>query len=160
MFGLGPVPEMLIGIALVLLAEVAVFWAAAALGDVSPMSWVKLLVVVVVVSGLAGGVIALVVWFSGSPDTLLAEDNRLLAVFVAAAALLILWAVPAVLYVPLLSVSIPRSMLIAVFGWLLRGFLYLLITAVVMVVLACIQIYKGGEVRTQAPAPPALARPA
>jgi len=48
MFGLGPVPELLIGLALVLLAEVAVFWAAAALGDVGPMSWVKFLLVVVV----------------------------------------------------------------------------------------------------------------
>jgi hypothetical protein len=158
MFGLGPIPEMLIGVALVLLAEVAVFWAAASLGDVGPLSWIKLLLVVLGVTALASGIIALVVWFSGSIDTLLAEDNRLLAGFVGAVALLVLWAVPAVLYVPLLSVSIPRSMLIAVFQWLLRGFLYLLITAVVMVVLAGIQIYKGGEIRSQLPSSPTLAR--
>jgi hypothetical protein len=123
------------------------------------MSWVKLFLIVVVVSALAGSVIGLVVWFSGATQQLLSPEHRLLAVFLAAVSLVALWAVPAILYVPLLSLSIPKSMLIAVFQWLLRGFLYLLIIAVVMVVLALIQIYRGTDVRSQLPgSPPVLGR--
>ena len=73
-----------------------------------------------------------------------------------AVALGVAWAVPAVLYVPLLSVSVGRGMLLSVFQLLLRAFLYVLLAAVVMVVLALVQIFSGTDVRGELPAGLAL----
>src|SRR5262245_14471103 len=69
-----------------------------------------------------------------------APENRLMLAGATAGGLLVAWAIPALLFVPIFPVSIPRGMLISVFQLLLRIFLYVLITAVVMVVLALIQI--------------------
>jgi hypothetical protein len=64
--------------------------------------------------------------------------------------------VPAVLYVLLLSVSVGRGMLLSFFQLLLRALLYVLLAAVVMVVLALVQIFSGTDVPGELPAGLAL----
>ena len=61
-------------------------------------------------------------------------------IFQGALALGVSWAVPAILYSPLLPVSLGRGMKISIFQALLRAFFYVFFAAVVMVVLAVVQI--------------------
>jgi hypothetical protein len=83
-----------------------------------------------------------------------AAENRVVVIGATAAGLVLAWAIPALLFVPVFPVSIPRGMLVSVFQLLLRIFLYVLITAVVMVVLAALQIgYGPSEKRSDLPAP-------
>jgi hypothetical protein len=80
-------------------------------------------------------------------------ENRLLVVVLGLLGLLVTWVIPGVLYAPLVPVSIPRSMFISVVQVLLRIFLYVLIAAVVMVVLAILQIARGSDARSDLWAP-------
>ncbi len=139
---------------LIFVLEIALFWASTALGSVE-VNPGKL---------LGGAFLAALVWAgasfgvyfimdrSGQP--LLAPENRMPLVLCSLAGLVVSWAVPAIGFVPILPVSIPRGMLISVFQLLVRLVLFSLITAVVMVVLAALQIRWGGtpEKRTDTPA--------
>jgi hypothetical protein len=91
-----------------------------------------------------------------------APENRLLSLAVTAGGLVASWAVLSFVFVPVFPVSIPRGMLVSVFQLLLRLFLYVLIGAVVMVVLALMQILYGtpSEKRptTSLPIPVALTK--
>jgi hypothetical protein len=138
---LGPVEwVLLVGVAVLL--EVALFWAAAALGDAPPLGWTKRAVVPLLATLALAGVAVGAGWSLRSVP-LLAPENRLLLAGVALLGLLVSWLLPGVLYAPLAPVTVPRGMLIAGVQVLLRVFLYALIAAVVMVVLAVLQIARG-----------------
>jgi hypothetical protein len=148
MFGLGSVELLIIGAVVVLLLEVALFWAAASLADAPELRWGKTLVIAGVVTAAWLAINGLIGWYSGLVAAPPTADNWTTAALIGAIALGVTWVVPAILYVPLLPVSIPRSMLLSVLQMLLRAFLYVLLAAVVMVVLAMLQIFTGTDVRS------------
>jgi hypothetical protein len=155
MFGLGPL-EISIGIAIFLLCEVALFWAAAALGDAPELGFGKTLFVALLVAAGWCGINVAIGWSSGIPAAPLAAENRMTTIAFSLVALGVSWLVSTVLYVPLIPVSIGRSMLISVFQVLLRAFLYVLLIAVIMLILAVVQIWSGTDVRTELPSLPAI----
>jgi hypothetical protein len=148
MFPLGPV-EILIGALVAVLLEVVLFWAAAALGNAPDLKWGKIALVSLVASVVCLAVCAAIaVPLRSYP--LLAPENRLVLAAVALLGLVVSWVIPGVLYAPLVPVSLPRGMLISVVQVLLRLFLYVLLIAAAMVVLAIVQIVRGPEPRTEA----------
>ena len=163
MFGIGIV-ELAIGLGVVFLLEIVLFWAAAAVADAPPMGWGKLLVVVLVVTAVSVALVGTLGHYSGATTAPLDPDNRPLALITAGLGLVALWAVPAVLYPFLASVSIPRGMWLSLLQLLLRGFLYAFLAAVFMVGLAVYQIATQTETRPEKvelsrPAAPFAARP-
>lgn len=155
MFGIGMV-ELTIGLVVVFLLEIVLFWAASAVTDTPPMSWGKLLLVVLLVTGLSVVLVGTLGHYSGATTAPFDPDNRALALITAGLGLVVLWAVPAVLYPFLASVSIPRAMWLALVQLLLRGFLYVFLAAIFMVGLAVYQIFTATETR---PEKVELARP-
>jgi hypothetical protein len=151
MYALTPV-ELSLLVAIVCALEVALFWAAAALGDAPLLGWKKLLFVSLSATAGCAAVGGAIAWSLRSVS-FLAEENRLLAIAMILLGLLVSWVIPGVLYAPLVPVSIPRGMFIAVLQVLLRIFLYVLIAAVVMVVLAILQIWRDADTRVQVLAP-------
>ena len=148
MFGIGPV-ELAIGLAVVFLLEIVLFWAASAVADAPPMGWGRLLLVVLAVTALSVGVLGTLAFYTGAMTAPLDPDNRPLALITAGIGLVILWAVPAVLYPFLASVSIPRAMWLGLLQLLLRAFLYVFIAALLMVGLAVYQIFTATEARPE-----------
>jgi hypothetical protein len=145
---------------LIFLVEIALFWASTALGSVEVNAGKLLAGSFLAALAWAGAAYGVLAFLGRSEQPLLAPENRLPLILGSLAGLAVSWAVPAVLFVPILPVSVPRGMLISVFQLLLRLFLYSLIGAVVMVVLAFLQIRYGPEKRTEAPTPaPRLAAP-
>lgn len=147
MFGIGSV-ELAIGLVVIFVLEIALFWAASALADVPPLDWSRLILVVSVVTVLSVASTGALAHYSGAWNAPLDPENRTVALVTAGLALVVLWAVPAILYPLLVSVSIPRAMWAALLQLLLRAFLYVFLVAVVMVALAVYQIYSGTDVRT------------
>jgi hypothetical protein len=143
MNALGVTELVIIGI-VGLSCEVLLFWAAAALADV-PTGWDRTFLV-----ALAGAVVSAIVVAGtftllppgAKPFESAALPRTLLAGSTVVGLGLLL---PGLLYTPLLSVSINKGMLVSVLQVLLRGFLYVLITAVVMVVLAVLQIARRAD---------------
>lgn len=131
-----------------LLAELLLFWAAGALADAPETGWGRFVAVPVSIGVVSGGLIVLCFYFLGVMESPLSPDKRLSLYFAGGLALLLSFIVPAVLFGPFLSVSLPRSALIAVMQFLLRIFLYVLIAAVVFVVLAIIQIMNRADKET------------
>src|SRR5947209_1939440 len=123
----------------IFLLEIALFWASTALGNVE-ISLAKL---------LAGALAAAVLW-AGAIGTLwhgyegrsqfLDPEQRWLLVSLVLGFLAGSWLLQTLLFVPVLPVSLTRGMMISVFQLLLRLFLYTLVGAVIMVVLAILQI--------------------
>ena len=148
MFGIGPV-ELAIGLAVVFLLEIVLFWAASAVADAPPMGWGRLLLVVLAVTALSVGLLGTLAFYTGAMTAPLDPDNRPLALITAGIGLVILWAVPAVLYPFLASVSIPRAMWLGLLQLLLRAFLYVFIAALLMVGLAVYQIFTATEARPE-----------
>ena len=153
MLGIGPVEigpvTMAIGLVVLFLLEVVVFWAASAVADAPPMGWGKLFLVVFLVTILSVALTAGIGIYSGAMKAPFEPDNRPLALITAGLVLVVLWAIPAVIYPILASVSILRGMWLSLLQLLLRGFLYVFIVALVMVVLAVIQIIKGTDPRAE-----------
>jgi hypothetical protein len=143
MFGLGPI-QLLGLLVLVLLFEIVLFWASVSLADGPETRLPKCALAGALVVAVCLPSIALVffvfrlwdVWWSG--EALAAT----LCAF--GLSLLLAWALPALLYVPLVPVSVAKGMKVAVLQWLLRAFLYALVAAVVFVGLAVAQIIRGG----------------
>lgn len=148
MFGLSAA-EIVGGVAVLFLAEVALLWAATALVEVPPLSWTKLAAVVLVVIGLSLAVTVGIAWATGLGSPPLSPENRMHAALVSVAGLFVSLLVSAALYPLLLSISVGRSAALAVFQVLLRALLYALVIAAVMVVLALIQIWTGTDVRSE-----------
>jgi hypothetical protein len=123
------------------------FWAAAALGDVPALGWGKLVLIAVGVAAVWAAVVVGIAWQAEVARAPLVPENRGAALLVAAVSLGVMWAVPAILYAPLVPLSLPRSMRVAVFQVALRAFAYVLVVAVVMVGLAVAQIWSGADVR-------------
>lgn len=140
MFGLGPV-ELAIALGVLLLLEVALFWAAFSLADAPPVGWGKTVAVAIGVALVWGAINTFVAWSAGVNQASLAPEHRLNTLFLGGIGLLIAWAIPALLYPTLLPVSLPNGMRISIFQVLLRAFLYVLILAVLMVALAVVQIW-------------------
>ena len=148
MFGIGPV-ELTIGLVIVFLLEIVLFWAASAVADAPPMGWGKLFLIVLVVTGLSVGLVGALGHYSGAMTAPLDPDNRPLVLIAAGLGLVVLWAVPAVLYPFLASVSIPRAMWLSLLQLLLRGFLYVFLAALFMVGLAVYQIFTATDARPE-----------
>jgi hypothetical protein len=149
MFDLGIV-EILILVLIAFLLETVLFWAAAALGDAPVLGWGKILLVSLAASVAWAIVLSAIGW---SLRSIPLRENIPLAVVIGLLALLVTWVIPGILYAPLVPVSISRGMFISVVQVLLRIFLYVLIAAVVMVVLALIQIWTRTDARTEVLAP-------
>jgi len=141
--------QLTVAVVVVYLLEVILLWAAGALADAPEMGWGKTFLVASLVTTVTTGINGALGWYTEALNAPLATENRLRTAAIASVALFVTWLVGAITYVPLLSVSIPRSMLVSVFQTLLRAFLYVLIIAVLMVVLASLQIYHGTDVRTE-----------
>lgn len=146
MAGLDPI-YLGLTVVLFVLLEVGLFWAAAGLGDAPALGWGKLIVIAVGVAAVWAALVGVAAWQSGLGPAPLSPENRPTALLVGGIGLAVMWAVPAILYAPLVPVSLPRSMRIAVFQVLLRAFAYILLAAVVMVGLAVAQIWTGSDVR-------------
>ncbi len=146
MFGLEPWMLVLVAGLLVLL-EIPLCWAAAALADTPPMSFGKLILVAVGVTLLWAVGSGFVGWALGLHQLPLPEEKRLLAYLVLGASIVLMWVVPAVLYTPLLPTSLSKSMRMALFQVLLRGFAYALLAAFTFVGLAIWQIVTKVDVR-------------
>jgi hypothetical protein len=151
MFPSGPI-EIAVLIFSACALEIALFWAAAAIGDAPMLGWGKILTVPLAATAACAAVGGAMAWSLRSVS-FLAPENRLLAALMALLGMLVTWVIPGVLYAPLLPVSIPRGMLIAVVQLLLRVFLYVLIAAVVMVILAVMQIAQGTDAHVEAAVP-------
>lgn len=137
MFGLEPL-WVGIGLVVFLLLEAALFWAAAAIGDAPPLTLGKTLAV-----GCGVGLVTSVALYLLATQTGLTTQRPAYDSATGMFTLLGLassWAIAAVLYVPLVPASVGKSLLMAVFQLLLRGLLYALLTGVVMVVLAVLEI--------------------
>ena len=157
------VGELAIGLGVIFLLEIVIFWAASAVADAPPMGWGKLLLVVLLVTVLSVALTATIGAYSVAMQAPLDTEQITLALMTGGFSLVVLWAnpvvvfsqlavlwvVPAVVYPMLASVSIPRGMWLALLQLLLRGFLYVFIAALVMVVLAVIQIFTGTDTRTE-----------
>lgn len=158
MFGVGAA-EIVVGVVLLLAAEVVLFWAASALVEVPAMTRLKLVLVVLLVVGVSLALTAAIALYSGLGSPPLSPENRMHALLVSVAGLVVSLVVSALLYAPLLSVSFPRGVLLAVFQVLLRAFLYALVVAALMVALALYQIWSGADARGAAPSPPSATLP-
>ena len=139
MFGLGPLQLGLL-VLLLALVEVALFWAAASLADAPPLGWGKTFTIALGVAAIWAAINAAIGWATGVAGQPLTPETRSTAFALGALALGVSWAVPAILYSPLLPVSLGRGMKISIFQALLRAFFYVFFAAVVMVVLAVVQI--------------------
>ena len=148
MFGIEPVP-MAIGLVVIFLLEIVLFWSASALVDAPPMGWGKLLLVVLIVTFLSVGMTGALAHYSGAMKDPFDPDNRPLALITASLVLVVLWAIPAVSYAILASVSIFRGMWLSLLQLLLRAFLYVFLAAIFMVGLAVYQIINGTESRSE-----------
>ena len=146
MFGLGSV-ELAIGLVVVFVLEIVVFWAASAVADAPPMNWGKLLLVVLLVTGLSVGLLGTLDFTFGATKAPLDPENRPFVLMIAALALVGLWAVPAIVYPVLARVSILRGMWLALLQLMLRAFLYVFLIALFMVGLAVYQIFTATEPR-------------
>ena len=153
MFGLDPA-MLAIVLAVGLLAEVGLLWIAAALADAPEQAWAKL---VAIGCGVFLAFFAAAVGIAAALGVLhapFAESHRSTALAAAALAILASALLPALAYPSLLSVSMGRGLWVGVVQALLRVFLYVLLTAIVMVGLAVFQISRGGgEKKPQALAP-------
>lgn len=144
-----PVVEVVIGLVIIFLLEVVLFWAASALADVPPLKAGPFFLVVFLVTAASVALAAVVGYtMRGALKSPLEEENRQIAALAVSLLVAVTWAAPAVLYPFLISVSIPKSMWVSMLQVLLRGFLYVLIAAIVMVVLAVYQILMGSEIRS------------
>lgn len=141
-FGLGPV-EIAAVVAVGCALEVVLLWAAAGLADAPDAPWPRLIGVGIGVflacfaaaCGIAHGFGVLQKPTAGETWTPLITTAALTL-----AATLVL---PAAVYPPALSVSVRRGAWVSVVQWLLRLFLYIFVAALVMVVIAVVQIARG-----------------
>lgn len=140
-------PSLLGLLAIVVLVELATFWAAVSLAEVSPLGWGRFLLTAIVASTAWMLLFAGLSWASGVAAAPLAPENQATALGFLTAGLAGLWLVPGLLYAPLLPASLRRSLLVSVYQVLLRGFVYAIILAALMLVLAGLQIYFGIDVR-------------
>ena len=146
MFGLDPLVLALFA-ALLAALEVGLFWAAASLGEAPALRLSKLILVGLATAAAWSAIIGVVVWQSGLNSAALAPEKRLVTLLVAGVCLAAMWAVPALLYAPLVPVPPVKSMRISVYQLLLRGFAYSLLAGVGFVGVAVVQIVNGVDVR-------------
>jgi hypothetical protein len=143
LFGLGPV-EIATIVVVGCAVEVVLLWAAAALADAPEIGWGKF---GVVGSGVFLGLFAAACGMAfalGLLEKPTTGENRLPTLGAAAGlTLLVALVAPGLAYPMTLPVSLRRGLWVSVLQWLLRLFLYALITALVMVVIAVIQIWRG-----------------
>jgi hypothetical protein len=142
MFGLDAVWIVVI-LAVGCLAEIALLWAATGLADAPDLPLARLAGVGVGTFLACFAATAAIAHSLGVLYTPLNPELRVPALQAAGLALLVSLVVPAAAYKPLLGTTVRKSVWVSVFQWLLRGFLYVLVTAIVMVVLAVIQIVRG-----------------
>jgi len=144
-------PSLLGLLAIVVLVELATFWAAVSLAEVPPLGWGQFFLTAIVASTAWMLLFAGLSWASGVAAAPLAPENQATALGFLTAGLAGLWLVPGLLYVPLLPASLRRSLLVSVYQLLLRGFVYAILVAAVMLILAGLQIYFGIDVRADLP---------
>src|SRR4051794_30935301 len=126
----------LLGLALGLLVQTLVFRAAVALADVPDPGFFRSLLLVTLVAVVCAPPSVFIPHFlgvSGSPE---GEGFGPLPALGVALALLLNWAVPALVYVPALTVPLRKGMLVAGLDLSLRALLAALLLGVALVVLA------------------------
>src|SRR5262249_23767322 len=107
----------------VLLGEVLVYWAAAALAEAPDTGWGKFLVTPGTSAVICAGLAVLLFYVLGLTESPLAPDKRISLYVGIAGVVALTWIIPALLFGPILSVSFGRSMFIAILQVLLRLFL-------------------------------------
>lgn len=142
MFGLDAV-WIVVLVAVGCLAEIALLWAATGLADAPDLPFTRLAAVGVGTFLACFAAVAGIAQFMGVLNAPLAPELRMPALQAAALALVVSLLAPAAAYKPLLGTSAQKAFWVSLFQWLLRLFLYVLVTAVIMVVLAVIQIVRG-----------------
>jgi hypothetical protein len=144
----------LVGVlALALLFEVVLFWAAASLADAPEAGILKCGLVGLLVVAICGPVTAIIFFLFGMLETAY-DTNRWVATILAyGLSIVAAWALPSVLLVPIVPVSLKKGMFISVLQLLLRIFLWVLVVAVAMVALAVVQIVRGPTETSEAPGP-------
>jgi hypothetical protein len=153
MFGFNAVQLGVAAVVLVAL-EMVLCWASLALADGPEVKLPKLALLAVSVVAVCGALSVLVFYalVGLSADAAGGEKGWLHWGAAAAASLLLLWLVPAALYVPLVRFSPWKGAWTAGLQWLLRLFLLALIAGFVFVVLAALQIVRRGESSSRPPA--------
>jgi hypothetical protein len=142
LFGLGTV-EIAVIFVVGCAVEVVLLWAATGLADASEISWKKLIPAGVgVFLGLFAAACGLA-YGMGVLERPSHADNRMPALAAAGLTLLVALVAPGLVYPPALNLTLRRGLWVSVLQWLLRLFLYVLIVALVMVVIAVIQISRG-----------------
>ena len=142
-FGLDPV-QLTILIVVGGILEIALLWAASGLMETPEMGLLKLLAVSFGVFLACFAVTMGVAYGFGVLQSPLAVDNRGKAIGALAVSLFISLIALGFIYPSLLNTTLRKGIWVSVLQWLLRVFLYILVVAVVMVVLAVWQILRGG----------------
>jgi hypothetical protein len=155
MFGLGML-EVAIVAAVALAMEMVLFWASVALADGPEVKLPKIALMALLVVAACGPLIFLCFRLFGAQD----QPLQVVPIWKSWAAgglsLLVLLAVPLLLNIPLVPVSIRKGLWVAILQWLLRIFLTSLIVAFVLVVLAVLQILRSNKTASLPSAPPPL----
>jgi hypothetical protein len=141
-FALGPA-ELAILIVVGCLLEIALLWAASGLMEAPETGLVKLAAIALGVFLACFAITVAVAYGFGVLQAPLAVEKRGSSLAALSVSLLIALIAPGFLYPSLLSINLRKGIWVSVLQWLLRGFLYILILAVIMVVLAVWQILRG-----------------
>jgi hypothetical protein len=145
LFGLGAV-ELAILIVVGCLLEVVLLWAASGLVEAPDTGWVKLSAIALGVFLACFAASAAIAFGFGVLNNPLAPDLRSSAFAALGTVLVVSLVAPALVYPSAFAIDIRRGIWVSVLQWLLRGFLYILIIALVMVFLAVWQILRGPSV--------------
>ena len=141
-FGLGPV-ELAILIGVGCLLEIALLWAATGLMEAPETSLIYLAAVSFAVFLASFAVCVGVAYGFGVLSAPLDLDQRTKAIAALAVSQVIVLIAPGFVYPSLFAINFRKGMWVSVLQWLLRLFLYVLIVAALMVVLAVWQIVRG-----------------
>jgi hypothetical protein len=142
LFGLSVV-ELAILIAVGCLLEVVLLWAATGLVEAPETSWIKLSAIALGVFLLCFAAAAGIAFGFGVLNNPLAPEQRTAALAALGTILGVSLVAPAFIYPTAFAIDVRRGIWVSVLQWLLRGFLYILILALVMVFLAVLQILRG-----------------
>jgi hypothetical protein len=145
-------------IALTVLFETVLFWAAASLADAPEAGILKCGLISVLALALWWPATILVFYFFGmlfAPLLGVFRNYEGVRTTVALGLVVVTaWALPVLLALPIVPVSLKKGVMISTFQFLMRLLLWALVIAVALVVLAVVQITRNPTDQTgQAPAP-------
>jgi len=147
MFGI-PTTYWLIGAVLLIALEMVLVWAVTALGDCPSWGIGKITFVAFLIA--AASMVCLVAVFRlfGAGESLWAPEQRATSMALLGGGLIVSWAINSIIYSFATPWSVAKCIRQSLIQLLLRAFLAMLIGAILMVLLAWLQISLGKELRT------------